>query len=473
LTRGLALRDRLAVSFAVALVLAYLLISVCAVVIVNQALRGAVDGRLSTIAQALVAVAGDSRDEIDRKDREQFATISADASGALVLGSDDALVLSTTGEIPAWVPGAVRTAHIGRTFNVRYAGRDLRAVVERRRKHDVDNLIVVWQAMQLINDVESAVVAVLGGSGLVVAIGGYALGAQIARRGLLPLTRITAVVGEIAANDLAARVGPQPHADELGRLAATFDRMLDRLQAAFERQRRFTADASHDLRAPLATLRSEVDLALRRERTAPEYRAALEAIAGDADQLDLLIDALLAAARSDAGDLELRALDLGSVARGSVDGIAPFASAKGVRIETDLPDGCEIKGDIDLLERAVLATLHNAVKYTPAAGAIHVVVAAHADRIELRVRDEGPGFSPAALVHALDRFWRDDAARGRSGGSGLGLAIASEIVRRCDGVLAIDNSDSGGAEVIMRFPASLKQPSSARKATADSFGFTT
>jgi len=305
--------------------------------------------------------------------------------------------------------------------------------------------------MQLSHDVEAAVIAVLCGFGLLVLIGGYAAGVIIAKRGLLPLTRMTAVVAEIAANDLTLRVGPQAHADELGLLAATFDRMLDRLQAAFERQRQFTADASHDLRAPLSTLRAEVDLALRHERTNAQYRQALEEIAIDADHLDRLIDALLAAARSDSGDIELRPLDLGTIAAAAVAEIAPLAQAKSVAIEPDISSGASILGDADLLGRALLATLHNALKYTPSGRSIHISVTAVADVACLRVRDEGPGFSPAALVHALDRFWRDDSARGRSG-SGLGLAIALAIVQRCGGDLAIDNCAAGGAQVTMTFP---------------------
>jgi signal transduction histidine kinase len=453
----LALRDRLAVSFTVTLLLAYVALAACAIFVMNRALKGSIDGRLSTVAQAIVTIAGDERDEVDHKDRQQFASLTADASGALVLDPDGAIVLGTTEDIPAWVPSAIREAQAGRAFTARNAGHAIRAIVERRHKHGTSS-VVVWQSMQIVYDVEAAVLFVLGGFGIAVALGGYAVGAQIARRGLLPLTRISAIVADIAAHDLTTRVGPQPHADEVGQLAVTFDRMLDRLQSAFERERRFTADASHDLRAPLATLRAEVDLALRRERTPAEYRAALEAIAQDADQLDRLIDALLAAARSEAAELTLQPLDLSVVARAAIDGIATFARAKHVTIDAQLPAGSSVDADADLLERAIVSTLHNAVKHTPAASVIQVDIASGADGVTLCVRDQGPGFSDAALTHAFDRFWRDDAARGRSSGSGLGLAIAGEILRRCRGTVAIRNIPSGGAEFRMRFPTSTRSP---------------
>jgi signal transduction histidine kinase len=453
----LALRDRLAVSFTVALLLAYLAITACAIFVTDRALRGSVDARLSTVAQAIVTIAGDGRDEVDGKDREQFASITADASGALVLDPGGAIVLGTTQQVPSWVPAALRDAQAGQAFTVRSAGHDLRAIVKRRIKAGTTS-VVVWQSLQIVRDAETALVLVLGGLGIAVALGGHAAGVQIARRGLLPLTRISAIVADIAAHDLTARVGPQPHADEIGRLAATFDRMLDRLQSAFERERRFTADASHDLRAPLATLRAEADLALRRERTVAEYRSALAAIAQDADQLDQLIDALLAAARSEAGKLTLQPLDLSAVARAAIDGITMFARAKHVTLDAALDPGSAIDGHAEVLERAIVATLHNAVKHTPAGSTIHVSIARGAEQVALRVRDEGPGFSDAALVHAFDRFWRDDAARGRSGGSGLGLAIAGEIVRRCGGTVAIGNVPGSGAEVIITFAVSAKRP---------------
>lgn len=448
------LRERLALSFALALVLAYVAIAACSLLVVHRSLTGSIDARLSTVTQALVAIAGDDREDVDREDRAQFAGVAADAGGALVLAADGSVILGLTQDVPPWVLPALRNARVGRVFTVRSYGHELHVLVERRRKHGLTNSVIVWQSMQIVHDVERPVIIGLAALGLIVSLAGYAIGALISRRGLQPLTSITAIVSEIAANDLDARVGPQPHTDELGRLATTFDRMLDRLQAAFERQRRFTADASHDLRTPLATLRAEVDLALRRERTAPEYRRALTAVAGDADQLDRLIDTLLLAARSDSATLRLRPLDLALVVRDSVAAIRTFARARNVMLEIDSESGTEIDGDPELLQRAVLAILHNAVKYTPETSAIHVGVVNDGERATLNVRDEGAGFSEMALEHAFDRFWRDDTARGRSG-SGLGLAIASEVVRRCGGQIRIGNRTPYGAEVTMVFPLSV------------------
>ncbi len=449
---ALALRDRLALAFALALVVAYGVIALCAVVIVDRAVTRAIDGRLATVAQAIYTIAGDEPDEIDKKDRQQFASVASDASGALVVAHDGRLVLGTSDAVPAWSVTAMRDDRNGRIYSAQFDRQPVRAIVQRRRTHHERNTIVVWQSMQIVRDLERTVTSVLGAFGLVVAAGGYFAGRQIARRGLLPLTRITAIVADIAAHDLARRVGPQPQADELGQLAATFDQMLDRLQSAFERQRRFTANASHDLRAPLATLRAEVDLALRRERTSAEYRAALHEIAIDADHLDYLIDALLAAARVDDGNLSLQPVDMGQIARRSALQIAPLAQAKNVRIDSDIASGCTILGEADLLERAVLAIVHNAVKFSPAGGSIDVQLQTDGKLVRLSVCDAGPGFTDVALAHAFDRFWRDDNARGRSG-SGLGLAIAQGAVQRCGGTIVIDNAreQNRGARVVICF----------------------
>ncbi len=158
------------------------------------------------------------------------------------------------------------------------------------------------------------------------------------------------------------------------------------------------------------------------------------------------------AARSDSAALELRQLELANVARDCVAAIATSARAKNVTLETNF-ESSEVDGDDELLHRVVLATLHNAVKYTPACSAIHVGVVSDGERATLYVRDEGAGFSEMALVHAFDRFWRDDIARARSS-SGLGLAIASETVRRCGGSIRIENRKPCGSEVTITFPLS-------------------
>lgn len=451
----LALRDRLAVVFAIALAVVYVIFAGIAVLVVQHAIATSIDGLLHTIVEAtraIVDVGSDGEFHPDQRDRTQFRRIASEATGAIVLQADGSVILGTTDDAPDWARNELRTTTQAHLLDVTSDGQHLEAIVAPLQQKDPTSVtVVVWQSLQIERDLTKVVIVVLGAFGIVVALAGYALGAQIARRGLVPLTRMAEVVSDIEAHDLSLRVGRQAHDDELGRLAATFDRMLDRLEGAFDRQRRFTADASHDLRAPLATLRAEVDLALRRERTSAEYRAALEAVAFDADRLNELIDALLAAARSDAGDVVIAPTDLANTARSSVLRISAFARAKHITIDERYESDTTIAADGALLERAVLAILHNAVKYTPENAAIHVSVEPHDAGVRLRVRDEGTGFSEAALLHAFDRFWRDDSARGRSG-SGLGLAIVHAIVTRCGGRVSVSNDTVQGGVVEVMFP---------------------
>jgi signal transduction histidine kinase len=279
-------------------------------------------------------------------------------------------------------------------------------------------------------------------------------GGGIARRGLAPLDRIATLASEIEARDLSRRIALPRGSDELARLGATFDRMLDRLQSAFDRERRFTSDASHELRAPLSVIRAEADLALRAERTPDEYKRALETIAAEADALEALTRDLLAAARSGSESEDVSGpVDLTLVASAVAQRVGVLSGARSVRVEGTGGAAAVIRGNRALLERAILSVLHNALKYSPESGSVHIHVAAERPRAELTIRDDGPGFSPLALEHAFDRFWRDDEARSREG-SGLGLSLAKTIVERYGGTIDLANAEPHGAIVRMSFPTS-------------------
>jgi signal transduction histidine kinase len=228
--------------------------------------------------------------------------------------------------------------------------------------------------------------------------------------------------------------------------------MLDRLQKAFERERRFTSDASHELRAPLSVIRAEADLALRSDRTPEEYRRALETIASESDALEALTRDLLAAARNGSDVEDVRApVDLSLVATAAAKRMSVLNGARRVVVKKPDGEGIIVNGNRALVERAVVSVLHNALKYSSEAGSVEISVSAAAPRVELTISDDGPGFSEAALQRAFDRFWRDDAARGREG-SGLGLSLAKTIVERYGGTIALANGDPHGAIVRMTFP---------------------
>jgi signal transduction histidine kinase len=278
---------------------------------------------------------------------------------------------------------------------------------------------------------------------------GIAVSRWAANAALLPLVRIAATAERIEANDLSQRLHAENDAgDELGRLTASFDRMLDRLQSAFAHERRFSADASHELRAPLAVLRAETELALRRDRDNEEYRRALESIAREAERLEHLVDDLLAAARVEADAADLREVDVNAIVRGVAARIETPAALKHVGIATEGTAPAAI-GEPGAIERALLGVAHNAITFAPERGSVRLTMTSDADAVSVAVADSGPGFSREALEHATERFWRADGARPR-GGTGLGLAIARAIVERSGGTLSIANAPGGGGLVTMR-----------------------
>lgn len=233
-------------------------------------------------------------------------------------------------------------------------------------------------------------------------------------------------------------------------VARTYEQLLTQLQAALARERQFVADASHELRAPLAVLHAEVELALRRDRTESEYRVALESIAREGARLEQLVDELLAAARAEADASERDRLDAGSVVRDLQERLRPAASLKGVALEVASDTTAYVNANGVMIERALLAIVHNAITF--ARGCVRMNVTRDEETVRIDVTDDGNGFTNEALQHATERFWRGDAARGR-GGTGLGLAIARSLLEANGGRIALANAPDGGAVVSALLPA--------------------
>ena len=452
------LHGRLTLAYASALVVALTAFAALALFVLDDAQRRALDAQLATTSRAVLALvdASGSSIALEPSDRGQFGTIVGAKANSAIFGAGGTPAISSTYAIPSPIRERALAAAASTFATVEARGEVLRvftAPVERRGRRI--GAIAVWRDADSIASLDRSVALAFALAIPLLAGLAVVAGNAIARRGLAPLGRIASLASEIEAHDLSARLELPPRADELGRLAATFDRMLDRLQRAFDRERRFTSDASHELRAPLSVIRAEADLALRKDRTAPEYRAALETIASEADALEALTRDLLSVARADAnggGAVPRTAIELGTVATHAVQRLAVLAAERGVRVHVDAAPGATVLADRDGLERAVITVLHNAIKYARDSGAVDVRVAHDGTWVELCVGDDGPGFSDDALGRAFDRFWRDDAARTLPG-SGLGLAIAKATVERFGGTIAIANGAGGGAVVRLRFPA--------------------
>jgi signal transduction histidine kinase len=226
-------------------------------------------------------------------------------------------------------------------------------------------------------------------------------------------------------------------------------RALVPVQAAFDRLRQFTSDASHELRTPLTAMRSVGEVALRSKRDVDHYRNVIGSMLEEVDRLTNLAENLLTLTRADSGAVRLGAVrgDLSELARGVTDQLRILAEEKRQTIRIDASEPVYSWFDLNVLRLAASNLLHNAIKYTPEGGSIHVRVAplAHGEAV-LEVRDSGPGIALAHRKNVFERFYRIDEARSQaSGGAGLGLAIARWAVEAHGGRIELDQPLEGGA----------------------------
>ncbi|HEY1111713.1 MAG TPA: ATP-binding protein, partial [Opitutaceae bacterium] len=240
----------------------------------------------------------------------------------------------------------------------------------------------------------------------------------------------------------------------LGELATVLNSTFARLEAAFADQKNFTADASHELRTPLAVILTETQRVLSRERTAAEYREAIEICREAAQEMKRLTESLLELARFDAGQETLRRqpFDLAVVAQAAVDLMRPLAVERNIKVEVACAPA-SASGDPDRLRQVAVNLLQNAVRYNRDGGEIRVTTSATEHEAVLTVSDTGGGIAAEALPHVFERFYRADKARSRAqGGTGLGLAICKAIVAAHGGSIAIESEVGKGTTLTVRLP---------------------
>lgn len=287
---------------------------------------------------------------------------------------------------------------------------------------------------------------------LMASLGGY----WISRRALKPVDAITRAAQSIGIENLSERLQVPASGDELTRLAKTWNGMLERLEGAVKRLSQFTADASHELRTPVALIRATAELTLRRERSADTYRQALRHIIDESDRTAKLIEDLLLLARADAGlpPLRLDRMELTPLVRDVCEQGQILAQERQLEISAEIPDQpVYVDANDPELRRLLLVLVDNAVKFTPAGGRITVSLALDTSGPTVTVRDTGIGIPDAALPHVFERFYRVDASRNReAGGAGLGLAIAQWIAERHHARLEAESVEGSGSSFRVRFP---------------------
>jgi signal transduction histidine kinase len=290
----------------------------------------------------------------------------------------------------------------------------------------------------------------IGGSAalLLASIAGYwATGSA-----LRPVEAMRRRAAAISARGPEERLPVPPAKDELQRLGQTLNRMLDRIEATLERERRFVDDASHELRMPLSLHRTELELALRQGESAGELRAAIASGLEEVDRLVQLAEDLLVVARSEDGKLALalEPIPIADLLAAIGERFSARASDAGRELVIDGGGGdLIVEGDRLRLEQALTSMVDNALRYGE--GDVRIWATEEDGRVELHVGDRGVGFPPEFLPHALERFSRADPARGR-GGSGLGLAIVEAIARAHGGRAGVANAPVGGGDVWIEIP---------------------
>ena len=277
----------------------------------------------------------------------------------------------------------------------------------------------------------------------------------LAGRALRPVGAITQAAERIAGGDLTQRLSESKAQDEIGRLAATFNAMIGRLEASFRQIRQFTSDASHELRTPLTVLKGETELALRRPRSADDYRMVLESSLEEIDRMSRIVDELLFLSRADLGEIKMesRPVRLDQLFDDLKRQAEVLGQEQAVQIVIGLIEPATVAGDDMRLRELVLNLLDNAIKYSPPGGRVEMSVVTQDGTARLSVSDQGIGVSLEEQAHIFDRFYRTDAARAHTKkGTGLGLAICKWIVDAHHGTIEVQSEPGKGSTFTVILP---------------------
>ena len=301
------------------------------------------------------------------------------------------------------------------------------------------------RAMQMLQDYSLVSLAALFGASLVV-------GWFVAGHVLKPIGHITAVARRISATDLSQRIAMQGPPDELRRLADTFDEMLDRLDRSFDAQRGFVEDASHELRNPLAVIRSNVDTTLADpDASVADYRFVAEQVGRSVERMSRVVDDLVTFARHETQPQRLALVDLGELATQAVAEFKGYASNHDVRLKQAAPGGLLAFGDAGSLRQALANLLSNALSVAPPGSEVRVTAGGEGGWVWVGVEDQGPGIPEAERERVFQRFQR--GTRASEDGRGLGLAIVRQIAESHRGEARLASQEGVGSMFMIWLPA--------------------
>ncbi|MFZ0589645.1 MAG: heavy metal sensor histidine kinase [Bryobacteraceae bacterium] len=376
--------------------------------------------------------------------------------------SDHLLAAFNTEGRPVYLstPGLDQLAHGGErqgpTWRMRWMRRSYLATVHevplREGKFTVFLAISLEPIEHALERLNMLLAVIVPGFLVAGALGGY----WLSRRALSPVKRITEKARSIGVNNLSERLTVPETRDEIQCLAETWNDMLERLESAVAKISQFTADASHELRTPIAIIRFAAERVLRRSRTEAEYRETLLQIQNESERMTGLIEDLLYLARADAGAqlIEKDDVDLAELVRTTCGDFEPLASAKGIALERTVPnENVPVLGSDSALRRMLRILLDNAIKYTPSGGSISVCLRREDGRVLLAVSDTGIGIPEQSQLQIFQRFFRADPSRSKgSGGYGLGLSIARTIAHQHSASIHMQSKTGCGSTFSIAIP---------------------
>jgi signal transduction histidine kinase len=330
--------------------------------------------------------------------------------------------------------------------------------------HTNDTLIVSYASPldQLNYQVVIAGVYTAAGTAILLLVGvNFAIWGM--RRGLRPLADLAESAAQVSPSHWQLSPSPEVlNTTELVPLTDTMTTMLDSLRRAFNQQREFVANAAHELKTPVAILKSTLQLLLQRPQTAEQYRAGLEQALADLDRLETLVHLMLRLARAEqasAGERELEVVDIASSCQSALDMLAPVARERGVRLDFTLQGPTYTRADSDDLRLVWSNLLENAIRYSPRGSEVKMRVSSNAAHSWVEIEDRGPGISDADLPHIFERFYRGDSSRAReTGGYGLGLAISKTLIEAYGGRISAKSAPQRGTTIVVELPLA-EQPS--------------
>ncbi len=277
----------------------------------------------------------------------------------------------------------------------------------------------------------------------------------LAGRAFMPIHRLAYTAREIEASDLHRRVPVPKPRDEVRDLALIFNQMIERLEHAFSQQRRFVADASHELRTPVAVIRNMTEVALSHPADSEDYVSVLSEINAETERLGLLISDLLTLARADEGQVlfDHDAVRLDLLAADVVASMEALALERQISLQADQLQQATVLGDAARLIQVIMSLVDNAITYTNPGGTVTVSVTTEDDQAQLLVNDTGIGIAPEDQPHVFERFYRADPARSRAaGGSGLGLSIVDWVVKAHGGTVMVESQLGRGTTFMIELP---------------------